>query len=544
MKALLIIPARGGSKGIPRKNIRFMAGKPLIFYAIDCAKKSKYKPDIYVSTDDSEIANFCKIYRDIESIPRPVNLADDKTTLDPVINHAVHYVEDTTGIDYDIVITMQPTSPLLSTETLDNGIESFFKNGFDTILSGVNAPRLSWRYEAGKYIKNYKERLNRQYMPKDIAETGAFVITKREFVKENSRFGENISVFEVPENESVDIDTPDDWHLCELKLNRKKIIIRLDGYKEIGMGHVYRGLLLAQALMEHEVLFVISEKSDQGIKKLDSCHFKYIVVKDNDEFLDRVMEIKPDIIVNDILNTDSEYMIKLKMSGSRIVNFEDLGEGRSIADAVINALYERSDTLGNTYWGEDYYMMRDEFKLSKPKEFSDELSEITVSFGGTDPCNLTKKTVMALSNILMKNDFHVTIILGLGYTYRDEIETICSKYQNYFTVVQDVKLMTEYLCNSDLAISSQGRTSLELASLGIPTILMSQNERELTHVFGTMKNGFLNLGLGKDITVETIQKTVEWLIETPQLRKNMREEMLSKDLRHGLKRVKSIILGE
>ncbi len=98
--------------------------------------------------------------------------------------------------------------------------------------------------------------------------------------------------------------------------------------------------------------------------------------------------------------------------------------------------------------------------------------------------------------------------------------------------------------NADLAFTSQGRTVYELASLGIPAIVLAQNEREMMHSFAQMKNGFLNLGLGRKVHDDTIIRTFEWLISVPQVREEMRSHMLSFDLKRGIERVRRIILGE
>ena len=154
-KILVVIPARGGSKGIPRKNVRLMVGKPLISYSIENALNSNYDLDVVVSTDDEEIARISSSYG-ARVIMRPENLATDSVTLDPVIFHAMNEMEKDKNIKYDIVITMQPTSPLLKIETLDAAIQYFIKNDFDTVLSGINKPHLSWTEQEGKIVPAYK----------------------------------------------------------------------------------------------------------------------------------------------------------------------------------------------------------------------------------------------------------------------------------------------------------------------------------------------------------------------------------------------------
>ena len=192
MNIIAIIPARGGSKGIPRKNVRLLDDKPLISYSILTAIKSKYHPDVVVSTDDEEIARISRQYG-AGVLIRPDELAADDVTLDPVIYHAVKAYEQKNHKDYDTVITMQPTSPLLTADTLDAAIEYFIDHDADTVISGINKPHLAWAEKNGKIVPAYVERRNRQYLPKHILETGAFFISKRHFLQENNRFGPCVS---------------------------------------------------------------------------------------------------------------------------------------------------------------------------------------------------------------------------------------------------------------------------------------------------------------------------------------------------------------
>ncbi|ERJ01130.1 hypothetical protein HMPREF0262_00029 [Clostridium sp. ATCC 29733] len=101
--------------------------------------------------------------------------------------------------------------------------------------------------------------------------------------------------------------------------------------------------------------------------------------------------------------------------------------------------------------------------------------------------------------------------------------------------------MTDYMKKADIAVCSQGRTMLELASMAVPTVLLAQNEREQNHEFGYLKNGFLNLGLGEEVEKETIVETLKWLINSKQIRAQIRNQMLKLDLKKGLKRTLRII---
>ena len=546
MKTLIVIPARGGSKRIPRKNVRIMCGKPLIVYSIENAKALRDKMhmdvDVAVSTDDEELGGIVR-NRGVEVIARPAELATDRVTLDPVIYHAVGYMEEKHGLRYDVVITMQATSPTLKMETIASAIEYFESHDFDTVLSATNKPHLSWGINGdGEYVKNYEKRLNSQELPPNYLETGGFLITRRECVEETGRIGEKVSIFEISEDEAVDIDTYSDWVLCENILRRKKIMFRTVGKRSVGMGHVYRCLTLAYKLTGHEVIFAASADSDIGIEKIEDSNFNVIKIKDDRDFEQVLIDEKPDILINDILDTTREYMQMVTKHVKRVINFEDVGSGAKYADAVINALYEKGDKLHNEYYGSRYFCIRDEFLEEHPKEFSEKAENILVLFGGADPSDLTGRLYRICKQLHKTNpDVKFHFLLGFAYPNADSIVT--SESDNIF-VYKDVKRVSSYMSRMDLAVTSQGRTVYELASMGVPAIVLAQNEREAKHVFAGIQNGFINLGIGDETDDATVVSTIEWLMSTPNVRREMRKLQLQKDFSKGHERVIKLILDD
>ena len=496
MQIVAVIPARGGSKGIPKKNIRLMYGKPLISYSINNAKNSHYITDVFVTTDSDEIAEVAEEYG-AEVIKRDESLSSDLVTLDPVIYHAKNCAEKIKNKKYDVVVTLQPTSPLLKVATLDNAIEYFIKGNFDTVISVINKPHLSWGKKENKIVPLYKERKNRQELPPQYFETGAFLIAKSDAVKNNTRIGENVSVFEVPEEESIDIDDKNDWLLTENIMKRKKIIFRVEGYKELGLGHIYNCITLAFSMIEHDTLLVISEKSIEGIEKIRETNLPYKIIK-NDRDIDKIIkDFKPDIWVNDCLNTTKEYIESLKSKIKRVVTIEDLGSGIEVADAVINALY---DSVNNkhVYSGYKYVCLRDEFQAEQPVKFTEKVKNVLIMFGGTDPANLNKMLYNSILKFSEKyKDIKFNFITGIGYD--NEKNGVITLEDKNIYVYPNVPRVTKYMKHADLAITSQGRTIFELAAMGVPSIVLSQNKREQTHLFARLEHGFLNLGIGKEV---------------------------------------------
>lgn len=539
---IAVIPARGGSKGIPRKNMRLMHGKPLIEYAIRNAMESSFIDDVVVSSDSEEILAFASQFEGVTCLNRDSELAQDAVTLDPVIYDAVECQERLTGRQYDVVVTMQPTSPLLSVETLDAALGEFIRSNKDSIISVVNAPHLSWgKDDTGQMVPNYTERLNRQQLPPRYLETGAFFISRRSVVTPVGRLGKNVGVFEVPEIEATDIDTKQDWVVCESLLSRKLIVFRADGYQELGMGHIYRALTLAYALTEHDVVFACKAEHREGVEKLKSANMHVFEYESDAELFSWFEAKRPDVFVNDTLDTDVEYMRAVKPLVGRLVSFEDLGAGAREADAVVNAIYEGASPHTNVFTGKRYVCLRDEFIGAKPSDFSNSVSRILVLFGGTDPLNLTSRVYeMAKRKNSQSVEVEFDFVLGPGY--RDN--SVVDAPELGIHVVKDVARVSDYMRKADLAVCSQGRTTFELACMGVPAIVLAQNERERLHTFAQMNNGFINLGLGSDVSDEDIASAMEWLIGATTVRREMRKLMLANDLKSGIERVRRIILGE
>ena len=535
MNILIIIPARGGSRGIPRKNLRALNGKPLIYYSITNALKSKFKPEVYVSSDDDEILMFAGRFG-AKKFKRNSRLSDDKTTLEPVIYNAFMEISSKNKKQYDLIITMQPTSPLLSTKSLDSAIQKFLDNEETDVMISVKEKRhLSWKQDGDNFIPNYKERLNRQQLEPIFEETGSFVICRPEnLIKFKKRIAGKIDLYPLNKKEAIDIDDYDDWALCNFYLKRKKILFVLTGNSKNGLGHIYRALVLSYDILDHELVFLVDKDSALGYEKLNKFHFTSYIQK-YDNILDDIKEINPDIIINDRLDTDKEYMQSLRKIVDKIINFEDLGSGAKYADLVINALYPEKEKLANHYFGYEYFCARDEFIISKEKEIKN-VRNVLISFGGTDPNNLTLKVLNSIYEYCQQNKISITIILGLGYNNEEEL----ARFKD-ITIHRNISNISDYFLNSDIIFTSAGRTVYEIACIGTPTIVIPQNKRETTHLFADKNTGFYKLPIAEKVSNEDILKAFLTLVNNIELRKEMNKKMLSFDLKKGKDKIISLI---
>jgi len=153
------------------------------------------------------------------------------------------------------------------------------------------------------------------------------------------------------------------------------------------MGHIYHSLALAHEITNHEVIFICDEKYEIAVEKIALMDYKVIATEDVTK---TILDLKPDLVINDILNTDLTYIESLKQNNIKVVNFEDLGSGVKEADLVINELYDIPQFKGDNFlWGYKYLALRDEFEDAIPHKFEDNVSSVLITFGGTDQNNLT-----------------------------------------------------------------------------------------------------------------------------------------------------------
>lgn len=536
MKNLVIIPARGGSKGIPRKNLRPLSGNPLIFYSIQAAIKAHNICRVVVSTDDEEIALFAKRFG-AEVIMRPKDLADDTVPLDPVVLNAVETCETKWEEKYDLVITVQPTSPLITSEDINSVINKFNAEDFDTIISVCEDKHLRWKEAEGKLIPTYEERVNRQFLPNMYKETGAIIACKRSVMRSGKRIGVKIGLYKTEPIRSIDIDSYNELWLCEQVLERKKIIFTVIGNKDVGMGHVYRVLMLANELIHYDISFVCKKTDDIALDYIKEHNYKIKAVSDG-AFVDTIICSNADLVINDILDTSADYVVALKKAGLKVVNIEDLGLGAEVADMVFNALYPYTFPHNHIFVGPEFFCLRDEFLHISLRERRGPIKSIFISFGGVDEGNLTCRVLKIIKPILDENNIKAEVILGPGYMHHEVLDDLIKQYNsNYISIISSTKAISEYMNRADIAITSAGRTVFELASLGLPTIVIAQNLRETMHTVASSENGLINLGLRTEIEDDTIYATIKRLINNSDLRITMQNKMRSLDLRNGKKRL-------
>ncbi|MFC1815079.1 cytidylyltransferase domain-containing protein [Thermodesulfobacteriota bacterium] len=211
-----IIPARGGSKRIFKKNINLLAGKPLIAYTIEASLNSQLINRIIVSTDDSEIADVAKTYG-AEVIMRPKEISEVDSPTEQAMLHAIKEIEKQNYIT-DYVVLLQPTSPLRGTDIINKGINIILESDADSVLSvcEIRHYYLTGYFHEDYYKLEYDKRPFSHTMPKKYRENGAFYITKKDcLIKTQNRISGKIKAIIMNELDSIDIDEKEDFNLVE-----------------------------------------------------------------------------------------------------------------------------------------------------------------------------------------------------------------------------------------------------------------------------------------------------------------------------------------
>ena len=214
---------------MPGKNIKKLLGKPLIAYAIEAAKKSRYVDWVLVSTDDLEIAKVAKKYGAEAPFMRPAKLATDTALTLPVVQHAVKYTEENGGKKVDLIILMQPTSPLILSEDIDSAVEQLIRTDSNSCLSVCEiSERPEWMQvfsgqKIKPFIKTKKEETRRSQDLKKlfIINGGVYVVRRDTLMEKNHVLDSNATAIIMPKERSVDIDEAVDFKIAEAIMSDK-----------------------------------------------------------------------------------------------------------------------------------------------------------------------------------------------------------------------------------------------------------------------------------------------------------------------------------
>jgi CMP-N,N'-diacetyllegionaminic acid synthase len=229
-----IIPARGGSKRIPQKNLTLLAGRPLVVHTIEAARKSGLVDSVYVSTDDQTIAAVAR-EAGAEVIRRPAAMAADDSPSEMALLHAVQTIEIVRREKTDVLVMLQPTSPLRTHVHIDEAVNQLLATGCDSVVSVL--PEIHYYFlgdvgAEGQFTVGYDplNRLRTQEIPPRYRENGAiYVFTRELFLSTRCRMGRDMRAYVMDAQSSIDVDSAEDLLLCQLLLQKQALGADISG---------------------------------------------------------------------------------------------------------------------------------------------------------------------------------------------------------------------------------------------------------------------------------------------------------------------------
>ncbi len=502
---LLVIPAIKKNAVIPDQLIKKLDGTTLIQRAINTALDLIQREHILVVTDSEEISLICERNKIVYFYDSMLTL-DANTILIDLQKILSRYAEA-----YNHLILYRANAPLVNSEVVRSAYDQYQEDISKTVISARQDIKLI--YTRRKGCLELQEFENETEIFEEIK---AFKILSFNSFLDYNRC---IVPYVLPYEKSIEIENYQDWWVYEKILQQKKIVFNVVGSTKIGMGHIFHSLSLAHEITDHEVIFVCDQKYKVAVDKIAATDYR---VLSSENIIETILDLNPDLVINDVLNTTYDFVITLKEKQIVVVNFEDLGEGGQLADLVFNELYDEPKMKGKHYlWGYKYMALRDEFYEATPHNFTDEVDSVLITFGGTDQNNLTQVALQAIIETCRQRSIKIFIVCGSGYLYKTELESYIHtlKYGN-IEVIYAAGVISKIMEKTQIAISSNGRTVYELADMNIPTIVISHHEREDTHTFASLEKGFINLSIFDDTNTKyRISDAFNKLVEDRDYRK-------------------------
>lgn len=527
LKVIAVVPARGGDPEVPYLNIKKLGAIPLIAHTLEEANKSHYIDRLIVSTDDDQVERVAREY-DAEVVRRPDELAQNIPEIREVIRHAVETVENDDR--FDIVVTLQATSPFRRAEQIDAAIDELVDNDFDAVISLKEVRTLTWHRPRGKLEPLFERPARRVELEPLYHEDGAIRAVRRDVLASSERLGEKVGHILMDKMSALTVHDIYDFWLAEKLVHLPRVLFCVDGGSEMGMGHVYRSLAVAKELTKivphADVCFLMRAELPEGMQHIAGAGYPIRVARqDAETTIGVIRDYSPNIIINDRPFLADDYLRALAGLGASTINLvdslDDIEKPFELASIIIATMQEGDVELDDYHAGPAFAILRDSFrkKTNKVPAISDEGRKLVVSFGGSDPQNLTMKALSALDGVA---DVSVTVVLGPAYGYRSELEALVAKLSVKPEILKNVEHMADILFEADLVLCSGGMTVFEIAALGRPGIVLCQNTRERERMEGFARYGtILHLGLGTDVSEETIRNQAEGLVKDRGRRQQM-----------------------
>lgn len=545
----IVIPAIKKNAVIPDQLVKKLAGVTLMERAIHTARAVAPGEDIMALTDSQEISLICER----AGVGFHWNRELRFTSLDIVAE-----MRDLLGElarRYEHCIILRASCPLLTWVDVEDAWKKYLEAGADSLITVKSVRQRIWNVrgdslESLLHSAGGTDGGEEQF----LVESRALIILRLALLRgEAADAGAALSLPPgqqpgriIPyflNERAIEIQSYQDWWICERLLLRRHVVFVVAGYPAIGMGHVFRALMLAHEITSHKITFVCTRESELAVESIARKEYR-IVRQGEEDLAHTVLALRPDLVVNDFLNTGAAYMERLRAGGARCVNFEDEGPGAELAHLVINALYESGQSTERLRCGPEYFCLRDEFAGAARNPLRPETRTVLITFGGTDQRDCSRRVLDIIEPVCRAYGIAIRVVAGPGYAHKEAMEARLRALENplvSFTWATNV--MSRMMEGADLAICSAGRTVYELAHMRVPGIVLAQHAREAQHTFARARNGFVYLGIMRDFRPGRLEQAFRRLLDDPERRRALYERQSRIDFRANKTKVVKSILG-
>lgn len=529
LRVVAVVPARGGSDRVPYLNIKRLGDRPLLAHTLEAAQGSSVVDRLVVSTDDERVAEVARAHGADVPFLRPPELSANLPSLKPVIAHAVRELE-AEGERTDLVVVLQATTPFRAAAAIDSAVERLVRGGFDSVISVTEDHTLNWRAEEQRLVPLFAREGRRDEQPALYKENGGVVVLRRAVLDGPTRFGERIGYLVLDKRAGFTVHDLEDFWMAERLLRQPRILFRVDGSKELGMGHVFRSLAIADALRESsraDVAFLMTAEHEKGLQAVSRHGYPVRVAADGqaETYLEQIRDYAPAILINDLQRLDGEYVRALAQLGCTTVNLvdtpADLEATEHYEQVIVSVMKEERETPEGFYAGPEYAILREQFR-GREKLLRDEPRLLLLSFGGSDPQGLSLRALVALA--ALEASLEVVLVTGPAFSYGAELERLRAGLGRPLRVVHEASgaHIADLMLEADVAVCSGGMSVYEIAALGTPGLVLAQNAREDERMRAFARHGTIEyLGLGTEVSNERVHAAVRALLGDGARRRSM-----------------------
>ncbi|GHU97557.1 glycosyltransferase [Candidatus Desulfovibrio trichonymphae] len=489
-KCCIVIPAVKKNAVIPDQLVKRLAGVMLIDRAIHTARAVAAGGDVFVVTDSQEIALVCER----SGVECRRNSALRFTSLDIVAELRDALAE--LAEHYEHCLILRASCPLLTWVDVEDAWKQYCEAQADSLVTVKSVRQRIWNVRGGSLESLLDDGIGEEQV---LVESRALIIVRLNLLQGGGTGHPRIIPYFLNER-AIEIQSYQDWWICERLLLRRHLVFVVAGYPAIGMGHVFRALMLAHEISSHKISFVCTRGSELAVESIARKDYR-IVRQGREPLVDTVLALRPDMVINDILNTDAPYMGRLASAGVCCVNFEDEGPGADMANLVVNALYESAGSTERLRCGPDYFCLRDEFVGACRNVLRQQVKTVLITFGGTDFRDFSRRVLSVIEPVCRAYNIAIRLVAGPGYAHKEAMESHLRELANPLVeFTWDTNVMSRMMEGADLAVCSAGRTVYELAHMRVPAMVVAHHEREVGHAFARPRNGFAFLGIMDSIS--------------------------------------------